>query len=64
VSRLYCREHGGWVREADAVFMGASPAISGPGVARYACVTCVRDRGLVPPPAPYTPTPAPVGFYR
>ena len=47
--RLYCREHDGWVREQDAVYMGATEGISGPGTAHYACVSCVRDKGLVPP---------------
>lgn len=65
MSRLYCREHGDYVREGDAVYMGASPSISGPGVAFWACITCVRDKGLVPPAAPaYRPSRPPAGFGR
>jgi hypothetical protein len=37
--------------------MGAAPAVTGPGVARYACTVCVRSHGLKPPPVPPAPEP-------
>jgi hypothetical protein len=49
--RLYCREHGGYVRAEDAVIMGSAENGSGAPVPAYACMTCVRDKGLVPPVA-------------
>lgn len=58
MSRLYCREHHGWVREHDAVYMGAAEGISGPGTARYVCVPCVREQGLVPPAAGFVGHPS------
>jgi hypothetical protein len=49
--RLYCREHGGYVRAEDAVTMGSIETGSSAPVPAYACMTCVRDKGLVPPVA-------------
>jgi hypothetical protein len=65
VSRVHCREHGGYVREEDAVVMGSTATGSGAPLPVYACVACVRDRGLVPPqPRAYTPPRPPAGFRR
>lgn len=43
-----CSIHGGWVLAGDAVVLRQVVTGSGPGVAVYACHTCVRDGGLVP----------------
>jgi hypothetical protein len=57
-SRVYCLWHHGWVDEHDAVHMGAMEGISGPGTARYACVPCVREKGLIPPAAGFVGRPS------
>jgi hypothetical protein len=57
-SRVYCLWHHGWVGEGDAVHMGATEGTSGPGTARYACVPCVREKGLVPPSAGFVGHPS------
>jgi hypothetical protein len=43
-----CSRHGGMVPERDAHLVGWDDTGSGPGVAHYACTTCVRDHGLLP----------------
>jgi hypothetical protein len=57
-SRVYCLWHHGWVREDEAVHVGAMEGMSGPGTARYACAPCVREQGLVPPAAGFAGHPA------
>jgi hypothetical protein len=68
VSRVRCREHGGWVREEDAVVMGATETGSGVTIPAYACDACVREKGLVPPRRfvgrAYAPPVPPSGFRR
>jgi hypothetical protein len=50
--QLYCRWHHGWIPHDQAVYMGASPTISGPGTVRYACTPCIVALDLPIPPNP------------
>jgi hypothetical protein len=68
VTRVRCRVHGGDVRQEDAVVIAATEAGSGASLPAYACMTCVRDEGIVPPRRhagrAYTPSPPLTGLRR
>lgn len=46
--RVPCSWHDGDVRIEDTQVIEVTSPISGPGVAKRACMNCIRDCGLVP----------------
>lgn len=48
----WCGAHGGLVPDGDAQIVNATETGSGPGLPAYACIGCIRSRGIVPPTVP------------
>lgn len=47
----WCGVHRAEVPDEEAQIVGADETGSGPSLPRYACITCIRDRGLLTPAA-------------
>lgn len=47
----WCGIHQGDVQDTEAEIVSVTEAGSGPGGVAYACIDCIRKKGLVPPQA-------------